>query len=110
MDEQYIDLSATDEIVELELEAVAGEVTIYSGFGNVYSHTLSQVDIDNKFIIVSDLSTVADKQKILIFVENVGIGIEYGIDYSIVEGNKIIWSGLELESKLQLSDKIKVYY
>ncbi|MBI1936649.1 MAG: hypothetical protein HYS25_00850 [Ignavibacteriales bacterium] len=113
-----IDLTIEEEPIVLEfpkeeviqLEAVSGDVNIYAGFGDIYSHTLSQVDIDNKFIIISGLSTVSNKQKILALVENVGIAIEYGIDYDIVDGSKLIWNGLELESKLQVGDKIKVYY
>ncbi|GEM_PF-3105106 len=117
-DESEIDLSLTEEIIELEyindevpeVEMILGDVNVYEGFGDTYSYQLSQVDIDNKFIIISNLLTVANKQKILIFVENVGIALEYGIDYYIIEGSKITWSGYELESKLQVGDKIKVYY
>jgi hypothetical protein len=81
-----------------------------NGFYYTYSWTLSQIDIDNKFIIISDLSTVQNKEKILALIENAGIVLEYGIDYNIIEGSKITWNDYELESKLQVGDKIKVYY
>jgi hypothetical protein len=113
-----IDLTTTEEPIVLEvpadeqrtLEVTTGQINIYEGFGDTYSYTLSQVDIDNAFIIVSELSIVANKQKILIIIENVGIALEYGIDYSIIESSKITWDGYELESKLQIGDKIKIYY
>jgi len=81
-----------------------------NGFYYTYSWTLSQIDIDNKFIIITDLSTVVIKEKILVLIENCGLALEYGVDYNIVDGSKITWIGLELESKLQVGDKIKVYY
>jgi len=116
LDSTIIDLSNENEVIELEIqddyqyeiEVTTGD--IYKDFGNCYIHHISQVDIDNKYVIISDLSNVTDKKNILIFVENAGIALEYQVDYDIVEGNKITWQGYELETKLQLNDKLKVYY
>lgn len=107
IDNTIIDLSNQNEIIEIE---IATDVNIYQGFGNCYIHHISQVDIDNKYIIISNLSNVTDKKNVLIFVENAGIALEYQIDYDIIEGNKITWQGYDLETKLQLNDKLKVYY
>ena len=81
-----------------------------SGFHNTYKYTLSQIDIDNKFIIISELSTLTDKTKAIIVIENVGIVLEYDVDYVIDNDNKIIWEETELEAKLQVADKLKIYY
>ena len=81
-----------------------------SGFYNTYQYTLSQIDIDNKFIIISELSTLTDKTKAIIVIENVGIVLEYDVDYVIDNDNKIIWEETELEAKLQVADKLKIYY
>jgi len=81
-----------------------------SGIQNTFTHTLSQVDIDNKYIIISSLSEVADKSKIIVLIENASFIAEYGIDYTIDELGKISWAGLELFDKLITNDKIKVYY
>lgn len=81
-----------------------------SGFHNTYNYTLSQIDIDNKFIIISELSTLSDKTKAIIVIENVGIVLEYDVDYVIDNDNKIIWEETELEAKLQVGDKLKIYY
>ena len=118
LDSTIIDLSNENEVIELEIqddyqyeiEVTTGDINVYQGFGNCYIHQISQVDIDNKYVIISDLSNVTDKKNILIFVENAGIALEYQVDYDIVEGNKITWQGYELETKLQLNDKLKVYY
>lgn len=81
-----------------------------AGLTNVYTHTLSQIDIDNKFIVVSGLSTITDKSKALLFIENAGIMLEYGVDYSIDTDNKISWSNTPLENQLIVGDKIKICF
>ncbi|MEJ5352444.1 MAG: hypothetical protein WHS65_12720 [Melioribacteraceae bacterium] len=117
LDTTYIDLSNTNEVIDLEFiddEKIeiksVDNVNIYEGFGSCYIYQLSQVDIDNKFIIISDLSTVSDKKNILITIDNASFICEYLVDYIIDNEGKISWNGLGLEDKLQVGDKIKVYY
>jgi hypothetical protein len=80
-----------------------------SGIKNTYTHTLSQIDIDNKYIIISPLTEV-DKSKIIVLIENASFIAEYGVDYTIDELGKISWDGFGLMDKLTVNDKIKVYY
>jgi hypothetical protein len=80
------------------------------GFNNEYTHILSQVDVDNKFISMTELSAVIDKSKVLIFLDNIGLKLAYNVDYSINSLNKIIWSSYTLDGVLAPGDVIKVFY
>lgn len=114
----YIDLSNTEEIIQLEIlsetpieiQPIDGNSISTISPRQYYIHQLSQVDIDNKFIIISDLINVTDKASVLLVVENASFICEYGIDYVIDAGGKISWGNLGLEDKLQINDKIKIYY
>ena len=75
-----------------------------------YTHTLSQIDLDNKFITINELAIIANKSKVLVYLENSGFKFEYDVDYSINNDNQIIWAGFNLENKLIVGDIIKVYY
>ena len=64
-------------------------------------------DIANKYIEVA--GTILDNQSIRVFLEDVGIKAEQGIDYS-VSGKQIYWNGYELQSTLEIGDKLKIFY
>lgn len=117
-DNIFIDLSLTDEIIELdfpidevpEVSNIENVTIIKSGLNSTYAISLSQVDIDNKFITVNELNIVEDKSNVLVFLENSGFKFEYGIDYTINNYNQITWNGFGLDGKLIVGDIIKVYY
>ena len=69
--------------------------------------TLDATDISNKYVEVSGIIT--DNQSIRVFVDNIGIKVEQGVDYS-VSGNQIFWNTYELQSVLELGDKLKIFY
>lgn len=53
--------------------------------------------------------TITDNQSIRVFVENIGIKAEVGIDFSI-SGNQIYWSGYNFENLLEIGEKINIFY
>ena len=83
---------------------------ITSGLKSSYSYSLSQIDLDNRFITINELATVADKSNVLVFLENSGFKFEFGVDYTINNYNQISWTGFGLDGKLIVGDIIKVYY
>ena len=87
-----------------------GVTYVTSGLRSPYAHSLSQIDIDNKYITVNELISVLDKSSVLVFLENSGFKFEYGVDYTINIYNQIIWNGYNLDGKLMVGDFIKVYY
>lgn len=71
------------------------------------SFTLDSTDISNKFIdVVGDINAA---QTVHLFVENIGILGEVGVDFSY-SGNNIFWTGYEFENTLEVGDKLKVFY
>jgi hypothetical protein len=108
VDRKNIGISAQNK--EIKFTIASGSIYYSTGLTNSYQYTLSQVDIDNKYIIISQLSTVADKSKIIVLIENASFIAEYLTDYIIDSEGKISWAGLDLENKLMIGDKIKVYY
>ena len=69
--------------------------------------TLDATDISNKYIELT--GTVNDNQSIRVFLDNIGIKVEQGVDYSI-SGSQIFWTGYELASLLEVADKLKIFY
>ena len=60
-----------------------------------------------KYITIQ--GTITNNQSILLFIDNVNIKAQQGIDYS-VNGNEIFWSSYDLDGKLQINDRLKVAY
>ena len=69
--------------------------------------TLTSGDITNKYIQI--MGTITDNQSFRVFLDNIGIKLEQGIDYSI-SGNQIFWTGYQLEVLLEVGDKLKFFY
>jgi len=69
--------------------------------------TLDATDISNKYVELT--GTVNDNQSIRVFLDNIGIKVEQGVDYSI-SGSQIFWTGYELASLLEVADKLKIFY
>ena len=93
----------------IEIDMLAGDA-VYIKEHLRYSHTLSQIDIDNKYIIISELNSLADKATAQLFVAQCGIKLQYGADYSISADAKISWAGLLAEGQLNVGDTIEIYY
>lgn len=94
----------------LSFRVNTGTVNVYGAVAAEYTHVLSQVDVDNKFISLIGLGSIANKSIVQIFIDNCGIKLEYGVDYTITLENKIFWEGYILDGKLAAGDKLKVYY
>jgi len=69
--------------------------------------TLDATDLSNKYVEV--VGTIVDNQSIRVFIDNIGIKAEQGIDYS-VSGSQIFWNTYALQSLLELGDKLKIFY
>lgn len=108
VDKKNIGINAQNKIIKFSV--ASGSVYYSTGLANSYQYTLSQVDIDNKYIVISEISSVTDKSKIIVLIENASFIAEYSIDYTIDSEGRINWAGLGLEDKLIVGDKIKVYY
>ncbi|NCC99965.1 MAG: hypothetical protein EOL95_09750 [Bacteroidia bacterium] len=70
-------------------------------------YTITATEIANKYVTLSQVPT--NNQSIRVFVDNVGIKAEQGVDYSI-SGNQIFWTGYNFSSLLSLDDKLKIIY
>ena len=118
MNEYVIDFTAEDtEPIEIEMlsdEPMEIDYTeadiIYLQERRKYQHTLSQVDIDNKYIFLSELSGLADKGSVQVFVAQCGLKLQYLQDYSITNDSKIIWDGFSAEGLLIPGDLLEIYY
>jgi len=71
------------------------------------SFTLDSTSITSKYVTIS--GTINDNQSIRVFVDNVGIKAEQGVDYS-VSGNQIFWTGYDFDGLLEVGDKLKIFY
>lgn len=69
--------------------------------------TLTSTDIINKYVILTN--TITDINSIRVFVENIGVIAEVGVDYSISD-QYIYWTGYEFLTKLIAGDKLKIFY
>lgn len=69
--------------------------------------TITATEIANKYVTLSNMPT--NNQSIRVFVDNIGIKAEQGVDYSI-SGNQIFWTGYNFNSLLSLDDKLKIVY
>ena len=69
--------------------------------------TLDATDISNKYVELT--GTVNDNQSIMVFLDNIGIKAEQGVDYS-VSANQIFWTAYQLDSLLEVGDKLKIFY
>jgi len=79
-----------------------------SNSGDKYElFTLGATNISNKYVEL--VGIINDNQSIRVFVDNIGIKAEQGIDYS-VSGNQIFWNTYELQSLLEEGDKLKIFY
>jgi len=71
------------------------------------SFTLDGTDIANKYVTLA--GPLVDNQSIRVFIDDVGIKAEQGIDYSI-SSLDIIWTGLLFDGLLEVGDKLKIFY
>lgn len=69
--------------------------------------TITQTEIDSKSFHLT--KSITDNQSVRVFVENVGIKAEVGVDYSL-SGTEIYWTGYNFEDLLEVGDKLNVYY
>ncbi len=69
--------------------------------------TIDSTILSNKYVELSGI--INDNQSIRVFLDNVGIKLEQGVDYS-VSGHTIYWSGYNLSSLLELNDCIQIFY
>ena len=118
MIEYVIDFTAEDtEPIEIEMlsdEPIEIEYSeadiIYIQERRKYQHTLSQVDIDNKYIFLSELSALLDKGSVQVFVAQCGLKLQYIQDYTISNDSKIIWAGFSADGLLLPGDILEIYY
>ena len=58
---------------------------------------------------ITIIGEITDNQNILVFVDNIGVKAEQGVDFSI-SGNQIFWAGYLFSSKLEEGDILKIFY
>ena len=68
---------------------------------------MTSTEISDKYITI--IGIINNNQSIRLFLDNIGIKAEQGIDYS-VSGNQIFWTGYNLEQSLEAGDKLKIFY
>jgi hypothetical protein len=93
-------------VVTVGIQGPAGAPSL----GKYHLHELNQVDIDNGFVTIADIVSRQDKENIIVYLSNVGLLLEYGVDYTIDADGKITWNGYELEGELVVGDIIKIFY
>lgn len=72
------------------------------------SFTLDTNHINNtKYVEI--IGEITDNQSIMLFLDNIGVKAEQGVDYSF-SGNQIYWVGYHLDGLLDIGDKLKIYY
>lgn len=68
---------------------------------------LTESDINNKYIMLT--KPITDINSIRVFIDNQGLKAQPGIDYSISD-QYIYWNGYDLNAKLEIGEKIIVFY
>jgi len=68
---------------------------------------ITSAELSSKYVTL--LGIISDNQSIRVFLDNVGIKAEQGVDYS-VSGNEIYWSGYNLQTTLAEDDVLVVFY
>lgn len=71
------------------------------------SFILNATDITNGYIDI--VGNINNAQTVHLFIENIGILAEVGVDFSY-SGNNLYWTGYELANTLEIGDKLKVFY
>lgn len=83
-----------------------GGVAIGSGVGeSSYFFTLNESDIDNKYVILSEPPLFPSSVSLLPLG---GIPQINGIDFQIIEGNKLSWEGLGLDNFLEINEMLSI--
>ncbi len=93
----------------IEMEYHTGDI-LYVRDHLSYRHTLSQIDINNKYVTVTELAEITDKPTVQIFVAQCGIKLHYLTDYIINQYNQIYWNGYLAEGQLAVGDTLEIYY
>lgn len=74
-----------------------------------YTHTLSQTDIDNKYIPAPYLHYVLDATAVQVWDIDESHLFKYDRDY-IIQNDKIIWDGKPTEQLLEIGNNLKIFY
>jgi len=106
-DETDINVTVNDESdIVFEFADVIDASTIYR-IDKFESFTMDSATLIAKYIEVA--GTITDNQSIRVFLDDVGIKAEQGVDYS-VSANQIFWSGYNFQILLEVGDKLKIFY
>ena len=97
--------NVNDPVIEFEAP-IEGAV---NGQLKSYLHTLSQVDIDNKYIDASYLHFVLDKTAVQVWLESSICKLAYDVDYTIAN-DRINWDARDPDNLIKLGRKLKIYY
>jgi len=107
-----VDASANEILINVPVDlndknlTTTGSITA-NNLEKFESFTLDATDISNKYVDL--VGTITNNQSIRIFLDNIGIKVEQGVDYS-VSGNQLFWDGYDLQTTLVAGDKLKIFY
>jgi len=83
-----------------------GGFPIGSGIGNTpYYFTLNEEDINNKYVTLSESPLFPINVSLLPMG---GIHQINGIDFQIIDGNKLSWEGLGLDNFLEINEMLSI--
>jgi hypothetical protein len=104
-----VDLVTTTEEQIVYLSALENRLNIFGvGFTPKITEefTLNQVTVSAKFIELSSTPEYPEKSTVLIYG---GVNQGPGVDY-VIEGSKLDWAGLAMETLLEVGMRIQIIY
>lgn len=85
------------------------KITFVIGQRNTYLHTITLLDVGNKFVEASYLQNVSDLSMVQVWIDSSMVKLSYLDDYAIQNG-RIIWAGLDAEQLFKPGRKLRVYF
>lgn len=76
-------------------------------YNQVEVFTINETILNQKYVILT--KEITDINSVRVFVDDIGIRAQPGIDYSISD-QYIYWNGYDLNTKLEIGEKIIVFY
>jgi hypothetical protein len=66
---------------------------------------LTATDIANKYVLLNQSPTEPEKTRLSIVG---GVYQDYGVDYEVIDGNKLSWESLSLDGDLEIGDTLVI--
>lgn len=104
-----VDLGDSDILYPTQKAVKTYVDTVIDGinYNQVEVFTITEEILNQKYVILT--KEITDINSIRVFVDDVGIRAQPGVDYSVSD-QYIYWNGYDLNTKLEIGEKLYIYY